>query len=75
MIHQVIQQFTNSGIVNESKIVSEDGLTITYTLTFPNQECLDQYQTNTSLLEYWRNRNRYCESVNITIGPANLETI
>jgi len=53
-------------ILTKEKILSEDGLSITFKYTFDAQESLDQYEADPVMVAYWQSRTDYNSAMGIT---------
>ena len=72
---QIGSLVTSGVILSNNRIESQDGLNLTYEMTFADQNHYDQYLTDATLNNYWLQRNAYCTRANITMSQITVETI
>jgi hypothetical protein len=74
--HLVPNYIESGELISQSKDFSPDGMIMTYNALWVSREAFDRHDVDTVLQEYWTQRDIYCTTNNIILGPqtfANLE--
>ena len=70
--HLVPNYIETGDLISQWKDISDDVLTMTYNAIWASREAFDRHDNDPVLKDYWDQRDVYCESNNIVLGPQTF---